>query len=341
MDRGTGCFLHRTPPSGRHHQDRGHCRLKRSSYFWAPPYVIQFADGGIAAGCHHDSCSENGWAELRDKYEPGWREKAEEYQPIEGIEDPDRLARLCLEGLWKHPDGWTLRQYHGDWYVWNGVVYREVPEGELNAALYERIKADFDAKSKEAQARKDEKREVARPVHGTLLANVRLALQSKVIVPSSLTAPCWIGERQDIQAGDLLVAPNGLFSLQALAEGRYEPLPLTPRLFSPVGLDYAIQADAPPPTTWLTFLSQLWPKDAKCIETLQEWFGYCLTQDTRQHKMLLIVGPPRSGKSTIARILAEIVGKHNVIGQQMSSFRGEFALQPLLGKTPGRTHHEC
>jgi len=34
---------------------------------------------------------------------------------------------------------------------------------------------------------------------------------------------------------------------------------------------------------------------------LQDWFGYTLSPDTSQQKMLMIVGPTRSGKGTIGR----------------------------------------
>ena len=33
-------------------------------------YVIQYNNGNIVAGCHHNSCSENNWSKLRSKYEP-------------------------------------------------------------------------------------------------------------------------------------------------------------------------------------------------------------------------------------------------------------------------------
>ncbi|RYI27945.1 hypothetical protein EVU96_15955 [Bacillus infantis] len=35
-------------------------------------FIIRFANGGIAAGCHHNSCSEENWQTLRKKFEPNW-----------------------------------------------------------------------------------------------------------------------------------------------------------------------------------------------------------------------------------------------------------------------------
>ena len=34
-------------------------------------YIVQLANGAIAAGCHHDSCEDYGWRDLREHYEPG------------------------------------------------------------------------------------------------------------------------------------------------------------------------------------------------------------------------------------------------------------------------------
>jgi putative DNA primase/helicase len=49
--------------------------------------------------------------------------------------------------------------------------------------------------------------------------------------------------------------------------------------------------------------------------------------------MLLLVGPKRSGKGTIARILTRLIGPGNVVGPTTSSLAGPFGLQPLVGKS--------
>src|SRR5262249_24032562 len=69
------------------------------------------------------------------------------------------------------------------------------------------------------------------------------------------------------------------------------------------------------------------------IATLQEWFGYCLLPDTSQQKILLAVGPKRSGKGTIARVLRGLVGMENTAGPTLSGLGTNFGLWPLLGKT--------
>jgi putative DNA primase/helicase len=49
--------------------------------------------------------------------------------------------------------------------------------------------------------------------------------------------------------------------------------------------------------------------------------------------VLLLVGPPRSGKGTIARVLTALVGKDNTAGPTLASLGTNFGLSPLLGKT--------
>jgi putative DNA primase/helicase len=66
---------------------------------------------------------------------------------------------------------------------------------------------------------------------------------------------------------------------------------------------------------------------------LQEWAGYLLTADTRQQKILLLVGPKRSGKGTIARVFRGLLGADNVAGPTLSSLGTNFGLWPLLGKS--------
>jgi putative DNA primase/helicase len=48
--------------------------------------------------------------------------------------------------------------------------------------------------------------------------------------------------------------------------------------------------------------------------------------------MLLMIGPPRSGKSTIGRILTGLIGKDSVAGLQLSHLASSFGLEGLLGK---------
>lgn len=60
--------------------------------------------------------------------------------------------------------------------------------------------------------------------------------------------------------------------------------------------------------------------------------GYLLTSDTSHQKLMLLVGPPRSGKGTICRITEQVIGADNVVWPTLSDLAERFGLASLLGK---------
>jgi hypothetical protein len=43
-------------------------------------YIVQFENGAIAAGCHHNGCQGKGWRDLRDLFEPDRAAKTGSHQ---------------------------------------------------------------------------------------------------------------------------------------------------------------------------------------------------------------------------------------------------------------------
>jgi putative DNA primase/helicase len=87
------------------------------------------------------------------------------------------------------------------------------------------------------------------------------------------------------------------------------------------------------PPEWQAFLNLLWPDDPDSISALQEMFGYMLSGETGKQKAFMLVGPPRSGKGTIARILTLLMGSRNVAGPTLASLGQNFGLSSLIGKS--------
>lgn len=209
-----------------------------------------------------------------------------------------------------HTDGPTLRRWRGDWYRWSA------PRGHYGAAGDEAIDAslfrDFGLK---------------RPAD---VRDVRAALiAADDVLIDDVQLGSWIGEpaiRHD--AHDIAACPNGLLHLQSRSL-----TPATPRFFSTTSLGVAYNPEAPAPARWLAFLRQLWPTDDESIAALQEWFGYQLTPDTRQQKIMMLVGPKRSGKGTIMRVLKALLGEDSVAALTLASLGSNFGLWPLIGKT--------
>ena len=115
-----------------------------------------------------------------------------------------------------------------------------------------------------------------------------------------------------------------------------ELLPHSPHLFNINTLPYDYDPKAPTyPKLWMQFLRQLWPNDEDdrlARFTLQEMFGLLLTTDTVFQKIFMIVGPKRSGKGTLGRVLTALLGRDNVVNPTMASMTGEFGLWPLIDK---------
>jgi putative DNA primase/helicase len=175
---------------------------------------------------------------------------------------------------------------------------------------------------------------VARRVTTRLTGDVLNALAGMTLLPSTVTTPSWLGGCEPpFPADEVLACRNLLVHLPRVAEGIGYSIPPTPRFFSRNALDYDFLHDAPEPRNWIAFLQQLWDDDQQSINALQEWFGYCLLPDTRQQKIMMIVGPKRCGKGTIARVLRRLVGEANVCAPTLASLTTHFGLQPLLGKT--------
>jgi putative DNA primase/helicase len=254
--------------------------------------------------------------------------------PNEAPDDPHRLARLYIAERCTHADGLTLRFWRDEWHQWDGSAYRVVPKKELRAELTASAKEEMDRVNLVSQlTAPDKEPPTVRKVTGRMIADVEHALISLTVLPSRSEAPGWIGTEEPFPADEYLACRNGLIHLPSFVAGQNYFTAPTPRFFSLNCLDFDFDAQAPRPTAWLAFLDELWPGDAQSIDTLQEWEGYLLTPDTRQHKILTLLGPKRSGKGTIARVTRGLIGAANIAGPTLSSFSTNFGLWPLVGKT--------
>jgi putative DNA primase/helicase len=160
--------------------------------------------------------------------------------------------------------------------------------------------------------------------------NVLEALKAIGHVPESLQPPAWISEglpNEPVEEGKLIPLANGLLDLESRRLRSHSP-----EFFCGHVLPFPYDPDGHEPVRWLCFLDELWGDDEESKSTLGEWFGYVLSGETEQQKMFLLVGPKRSGKGTIARVLTGLLGVHNTAGPTLASLTQNFGLQPLVGK---------
>ena len=168
----------------------------------------------------------------------------------EAADDPHRLAQLYVNAN-RTEDGVGKRRFwNGDWYRWEGLAYRQAADVGIDAELTRTIKEEFDRLNlverlgpviQQADAQAERVREPrTRKVTISLVKNVIQALKSECFVSSEKSTPCWLDEEGSFPANEFLAAGNGLVHLPSLLEGRDYLQPLTPRLFTTLGLNYDI-----------------------------------------------------------------------------------------------------
>ncbi|MCX5338105.1 phage/plasmid primase, P4 family [Streptomyces sp. NBC_00140] len=248
--------------------------------------------------------------------------------------NPMAVARQ-LAPAWHHePTGLQTRRYwRGTWMRWEGSYWREMDDQEIRASLYKKLEHAWFIHI----TPKGEEKVCNWAPTKRKISDLMEAISAVTHLRPSVDAPEWIsrdGLSRDSEhsythgvESPIVACTNGLLRVQDR-----ELLPLTPGFFNLVSVPFDYDPDANAPT-WEQFLKQVWPDDERSIAALQEWFGYVLSGRTDQQKIVLIVGPTRSGKGTIARIMTNLVGKGNMAGPTLAGLATNFGLSPLLGKS--------
>lgn len=256
-------------------------------------------------------------------------------KPVPPLYRTDEVARLFLD------DSRRIIFWRGVFHLYTGTCYRTVADEELIARIV-RFITDvgwWTRPAKKGPSGEYEEGAFPHPDYDNLMVvlekvipktgEVReIILQLKIDYLSDTRDSCtWLSDGNRPRSDELVACRNGLLHLPTATVH-----PHTDELFSlnAVGYDYA--PDAPAPAEWESFLAEIFEGDTSAIGTLQELFGYFLLPDTRQQKIGLMVGPKRSGKGTIGRVLTAMLGRANVCGPTLGSLCTNFGLWPLLDK---------
>ena len=229
---------------------------------------------------------------------------------------PFDIAHQLIARNWVKDGRRTLHRTGGAFYQWAGTHYEERGDESVRATLYREL--DKACRLEDGAPFKPDASSVNR---------VEDALRAAAHLPGERPSECWIDGRGMAPAREIIAVQNGLLHMPAR-----RLLPSDPNFFTLNSLPFNYDADAPQPVEWLKFLSTIWPNDPESIGLLQRWFGYMLSADTSHQKMLLLIGPKRSGKGTIARIMTSLLGKANVAGPTLSDFSNQFGLAQLIGR---------
>lgn len=231
--------------------------------------------------------------------------------------EPMAVAREIISELQRYEKD-SLYFWRGSWMGWQKSQWREVEGVEIRKIIYTTLENAVYEGSKSMVPWQPNRYKVT---------NVTEAMMAISHLPMAVYPPVWLSA-PDTPVRDIVSCANGLLNVTTRELEDH-----TPDFFTLVSVPFEYDKNAPKPVRWLKFLNDLWPGDQESIGTLQEWFGYVISGSTDLQKILMMVGPPRSGKGTIARTLAALTGARNVASPTLSSFETNFGLQPLLGKS--------
>lgn len=242
-------------------------------------------------------------------------------RPFLDPRDPMPSARVMVADRYTRDSLRTIHHYRGSFWRWDGACYRETDHDSIQAAIWDYLDAAL-RYGKEGEP-------LPFQPSRTTVENVSSAVKAVANLPGNVEAPAWLCDASNRPAPrELMPVRNGLLHLPS---GRLAaPSPL---FFTLTASDVSFHADAPEPKEWLAFLRQIWPDDQQSIDALQDIFGYLISPDTSHQKIPLIVGPKRSGKGTIARVLTALLGQDSVTAPTLASLAMNFGLAPLVGKS--------
>lgn len=238
--------------------------------------------------------------------------------------NPMEVARQILAGRYHRPTGaLMLRHWRGSWMHWTGPAWSELEERTVRSEVYHRVEhAAYWHQLKDSA----ELRMWAPNRHK--ISDLAEAVAAICHLPQGIQPPTMIDQLPaESWQGPVVACANGLLDVTTR-----QLIPHTPLYFNEISVPFDYDPDAFDPIEWLEFLDQLWADDIESVALLQQWFGYVLSGQTSLQKILGIIGPLRSGKGTICRVLKGLVGARNVTAPTLSSFGQNFGLQDLIGK---------
>ena len=233
------------------------------------------------------------------------------------------VASAMIETNFRHTDGEiTLRRWQESWYLWSRGVWQRLEDEGLTAMVHPFIE-QCEVK---VEKKGEDPKWVGLIATKNLVSEVKQGLLVLTLIPSTTPSPSWLSG-VGAPTWRMVAFPNGVLDM---ATGEF--IPPTPRLFNLAVLEFEFDAKAQHPVEWCNFISAALNNDEESIQFLHEFFGYCCTNDTKQHKALMLVGPTRSGKGTTMRILQALVGEANNCSPSAADLDGQYGLASLVGK---------
>jgi putative DNA primase/helicase len=223
---------------------------------------------------------------------------------IPGPSDPFGVAATYAEVC--TDQGRPLKRWRGDWYVHEDVRWRLIDESDVRADM---VRWLFHEETKTRN-----REGVLVDWKPTREGQVRDAL-------SMLADVCNRPSAMD--------PTQGVFLADCWLDARMVPKDYSPTVWNTSVTTYRWEIKAACPNT-LTWLNDILSEED--VELLRQWCGYLVSGRTDLQKMLVMLGPPRSGKGTLLWLMEELLGPGSTASvAQLGELTKTFGLEPMVG----------
>ncbi len=219
----------------------------------------------------------------------------------------------------------TVHSFNRQWVKYQDGKYVEWPDNEVRGNIYNYFKGMN-------YSRLDKKNQVYINIFNLNRTRVNDIMDAcNAFCPITDDPPIWLNGRESPKPVDTIVFRNGILDIEKYLDGGTDLIPSTPALFTLTAIPHNFDPKATCDFTQ-SIINDICSDDEEKIKLLQEWFGYNLVADQSMEKMMLFIGRPRSGKSTILEMLKAMLGSQQCASTSFSKLCSNFGCQPLIGK---------
>lgn len=234
-------------------------------------------------------------------------------------DDPNSSAKAFLRSRCSVQGMPRIRFFQDNYWDWNGCHYVKVEVSKIRYRLEKFLEM--------AVVITDDGPEPF-PTTPKVLDAIMVSVQGKVFLANEVQLPFYLGAGEPPEASDSLIFGQS----KTLCLRNRAVFDSQPYWFSTGTLALDPDPYAPESVEWNKFLSSVFGDDQLSKDLLHEFMGLTVAGDTTLQKMLLMIGPPRSGKGTIVGVMEKLVGLGNYCALTIGQLSDKFGLADIPGK---------
>jgi putative DNA primase/helicase len=240
--------------------------------------------------------------------------------PILSLQSPLDSAREFITRKCRDEDGnQNLHFWQGQFYQWSGTYYRLADPTVIEREVLFFI---------DSAQQWDDGRLVRFLPKPSTVRDIMFCLEKCLALDKECQPPAWLPDGDP--ARDIIAFRNRAVNMRT---GESAALGSDLWIHNVLEFDWSPTALA---AQWLRFLGEVFPNDKESQDFLEEWMGYCMTEEIRFQKAAMFIGPKRSGKGTITHIIRRLVGEKSYCSLNFSHWTAtENSQQVMLGKRVG------